>query len=132
MSVWGLGSLIDLGLQMELKGFLAHRHCQSLMDLRWRGGFPGSGCIVSASHSMPLISMWALLLPWCNPYLRRDEEGKSGERAAAFQRKQSGQTEEDDEDEGLLVAEEDPELLLGSLLRASDCLGVLLAASECS
>ena len=25
---------------MELKTFLAHRHCQSLMDLRWRGGFP--------------------------------------------------------------------------------------------
>jgi len=31
---------LDLAPQMELKTFLAHRHCQSLMDLRWRGGFP--------------------------------------------------------------------------------------------
>ena len=48
---------------MGLKTFLAHRHCQSLMDLRWRGGFPGSGCIVKASHSFALLAAWAYLFP---------------------------------------------------------------------
>ena len=35
---WHMGALVELALHMERKNFLAHRHCQSLMDLWWRGG----------------------------------------------------------------------------------------------
>ena len=84
---WHMGSLVDLALQMQLKTFLSHRHCQSLMDLRWRGGFSGSGCIVSSSHSFAVLAAWAMIFPWCNPYLRTDETGKSGERAISAKRK---------------------------------------------
>ena len=75
---WKMGSLIDIALSMDLKAFLCHRHCQSLMDLRWRGGYPGSGCVISAGHSMVALCIWAFVLPWCNPYRRANSEGDAG------------------------------------------------------
>ena len=32
--------------QLEKKAFLAHKHCQTLMDLRWRGGHPRSSVTI--------------------------------------------------------------------------------------
>ena len=83
----------------------------------------GSGCIVSASHSMPLISAW-MLFPLLNPYLRRDAEGKSGERSSNAPNHSPGGTstfgnEGYDEDDGQVSPNgDDPELLLGALAEA--------------
>ena len=46
VDTWKMGALVELALQMELKQFLAHRHCTSLNDLWWRGGYPGSTCVL--------------------------------------------------------------------------------------
>ena len=56
---------------MELKNFLSHRHCTSLMDLWWRGGYPGSGCVIKADEPLAATLMHALLPFWPgNPYVR--------------------------------------------------------------
>ena len=68
---WKMGSIINLALQMELKLFLAHRHCQSLMDLRWRGGYPDSAVVISSNHSAWQVFVWAFILPFTNPYLQK-------------------------------------------------------------
>lgn len=63
-----MGALVDLALQMELKAFLAHRHCQSLMDLWWRGGYPGSSCTLSNDDGVVKVVAWGLL-PFLNPWI---------------------------------------------------------------
>ena len=67
---WRMGSLCEIALQMHVKKFLAHRHCTSLMDLWWRGGYPGSGCVIAPDENF-LTCLLHLLLPFLNPYLRR-------------------------------------------------------------
>ena len=67
-SAWRMGALIDLAMQMGMKAFLGQKHCQSLMDLRWRGGHRLSGVTLSTEHSLPTIAGWAFLVPWANPY----------------------------------------------------------------
>lgn len=66
---WRMGALVELALHMKLKTFLAHRHCQSLMDLWWRGGYPGSACLLGADESSWWLCIW-IVLPFLNPYLR--------------------------------------------------------------
>ena len=39
---WGPTPLIDIAMQLEMKSFLQHKVCQSLVDVWWRGGHPGS------------------------------------------------------------------------------------------
>ena len=51
---WEMGALVELALCMKIKHFLAHRHCQSLMDLWWRGGYPGSHCEINAGTATRL------------------------------------------------------------------------------
>ena len=65
---WRMGALVELALHMEHKAFLAHRHCQSLMDLWWRGGYPGSSCLLKADESLTKLCVW-IWLPFLNPYL---------------------------------------------------------------
>ena len=66
---WRMGSLCEIALQMHVKRFLAHRHCTSLMDHWWRGGYPGSGCEIRADESY-FSCVTHVLLPFLNPYLR--------------------------------------------------------------
>jgi len=70
---WRMGALVELALHMELKAFLAHRHCQSLMNLWWRGGYPGSYCLLSADQA-PLALCLYIICPFFNPYLRKAAE----------------------------------------------------------
>ena len=83
VAAWRLGSLISLALQMELKAFLAHRHCQSLMDLRWRGGFPDSVVVIQSTHGLGRLFLWSFVAPFANPYL----QGPKPERRARRRRK---------------------------------------------
>lgn len=80
---WRMGALVELALQMELKNFLAHRHCTSLNDLWWRGGYPGSACAVASDEPLYLTVLYALV-PFLNPYLHRvshDEGSKTLHRS---------------------------------------------------
>ena len=72
---WHMGALIELALHMERKNFLAHRHCQSLMDLWWRGGYPGSFCLLSADQNAFSLCAY-IVLPFLNPYLQMAEDHK--------------------------------------------------------
>lgn len=69
VEAWRMGALVDLALQMQLKTFLAHRHCQSLMDSWWRGGYPSSTCVISADEGLAVLSMY-ISMPMLNPYMR--------------------------------------------------------------
>jgi hypothetical protein len=72
---WHMGALVELALHMERKNFLAHRHCQSLMDLWWRGGYPGSFCLLSADQNAFSLCAY-IVLPFLNPYLQMAEDHK--------------------------------------------------------
>ena len=113
---WRLGSLINLALQMELKAFLAHRHCQSLMDLRWRGGYPDSGVVISPTHSLWQMSMWAFVIPFANPYLSKlDPAGVATHRRRKKANRHLQDAAMDDDDDDYVDRED---LLLGALAEA--------------
>ena len=100
---------------MELKTFLAHRHCQSLMDLRWRGGFPDSAVVLSPTHTLWQVFMWAFVVPFANPYLVRPDPAASAALVRKKKRSASGVTNRE-EDEEYAVDKED--LVLGALAEA--------------
>ena len=119
---WRLGSIINLALQMELKAFLAHRHCQSLMDLRWRGGFPDSAIVIKPTHTLWQIFMWAFVVPFANPYLYEEDPGRKARARRKRKHKTLGASVEvlalmaEAEEEDDAVDRED--LLLGALAEA--------------
>ena len=82
---------------MGLKTFLAHRHCQSLRDLRWRGGYPDSAIVINSQHSAWQVFLWAFINPMGNPYLGAN--GSDGVGLAAKRRKTRGFFPDDEEDE---------------------------------
>ena len=53
---WNMGAMVDMALTLDLKGFLSHRHCQSLLDLWWRGGYASSTCTLSQENSRCLTT----------------------------------------------------------------------------
>ena len=121
---WKMGSIINLALQMELKLFLAHRHCQSLMDLRWRGGYPDSAVVISSNHSAWQVFVWAFILPFTNPYLQKassssgSTNGKAKRRRSIFGSNGHSHHGEEDNEEGEHETLPSDELLLGALAEA--------------
>ena len=49
---WNMGAAVDMALTLDLKGFLSHRHCQSLLDQWWRGSYANSTCTLDAGTSV--------------------------------------------------------------------------------
>ena len=75
---WGRNYLIDVAMLLEMRNFLSHNSCQSLMDDWFKGGFPGSSMQLKENDSM-MILWFYLLLPPFNPYLYTNSgDGGSG------------------------------------------------------
>eukprot|EP00316_Scyphosphaera_apsteinii_P022830 CAMPEP_0119346800 /NCGR_PEP_ID=MMETSP1333-20130426/108193_1 /TAXON_ID=418940 /ORGANISM="Scyphosphaera apsteinii, Strain RCC1455" /LENGTH=1308 /DNA_ID=CAMNT_0007359319 /DNA_START=65 /DNA_END=3991 /DNA_ORIENTATION=+ len=55
-----LGTTLDLAMSLEMKAFLAHRHCQGLMDIWWRGGTHRHNTNVSERYSMIMVLIQAI------------------------------------------------------------------------
>ena len=58
MPQWGPNTILDTAMQLGMKGFVSQKHCQSLMEVWWRGGYPGGTLVLPESFSM--LSLWAL------------------------------------------------------------------------
>ncbi|EOD23701.1 hypothetical protein EMIHUDRAFT_457924 [Emiliania huxleyi CCMP1516] len=63
----GRFSLLDLALQLEMKRFLAHRHCQALLDRMWNGRHAGSSVELPENISMTAL-LWRATMPLTNPH----------------------------------------------------------------
>ena len=70
MAAWGPNTLLDMAMLFSMKSFVSHKHCQSLMDVWYRGGFPGGKLILDDDVSMLTILLYVLCPP-CNPYMSR-------------------------------------------------------------
>ena len=112
---WKIGSTINLALQMGLKTFLAHRHCQSLMELRWRGGYPDSAVVISSQHTPWQVFVWAFVNPLANPYL-----SNRGDATAALRGRNLDDGDGGDGGDGSdeLPTMSTDELMLGALAEA--------------
>ena len=68
---WGEQTALDLAMHLEMKAFLSHRHCQSLMDRWWRGGFEGSGVVLEEDTTYAEVIGYAyreveeVVRTWC-------------------------------------------------------------------
>ena len=113
---WHMGSLIHIALQMNAKRFLTHRHCQSLFDLRWRGGSPDSDVLLSSNHSLLQIFTYAFVIPFANPYMRSPKPDAERGMAAQARRRRHASGDAADADDGDMVDRE--ELLLDALAEA--------------
>ena len=82
---WKMGALIELALQMEIKAFLDHRHCQSLMDLRC-GGYSGSSCGSRQTSRSPRSR--PTLMPMINPYVSHSKALRSSRQSSKEEREQ--------------------------------------------
>ena len=73
VKAWGPNTLLDMAMQFEMKLFISQKHCQSLMDVWWRGGYPTpsggpSRLTLREDVSIAWIFLYALC-PFANPYL---------------------------------------------------------------
>ena len=68
-----LGTLLDLGLECEMKNFLSHRHCLSLMSNAWIGAYDGSPARLRDDFS-PLTLVLCTLCPVLFPFLLEDAD----------------------------------------------------------
>lgn len=67
---WGPKMLIDTAMQLEMKEFVSHRTCQALMDVWWRGGYPGG--TVQLRDADSLVRVWFYVVcPPLNPYVKQ-------------------------------------------------------------
>eukprot|EP00962_Isochrysis_galbana_P051021 scaffold22381_cov118-Isochrysis_galbana.AAC.2 len=62
-------SLLDLALKFQMKRFLAHAHCQALLDQWWRGAHKASNAAVHENVSMTTLLVQAVF-PITNPHYR--------------------------------------------------------------
>ena len=72
-------TLIDLAMLLEMKGFIGHYHCKSLMDHHWRGGL-----VQTINHQLPEAFSWSMLtlhlfFPWASHTVAPLEELDEGE-----------------------------------------------------
>ena len=63
-----MGAMVDIALTLNLKGFLSHRHCQSLLDQWWRGDYANSTASLEADVSHSRVLLWTLV-PFTKPHL---------------------------------------------------------------
>ena len=59
---------IDIAMGTKCKVFLSHRHCTSLQDRWWRGGFEGSSTVLPQGFSW-LVLLYNALFPFTNPLI---------------------------------------------------------------
>mmetsp|Transcript_302 Transcript_302/g.686 ORF Transcript_302/g.686 Transcript_302/m.686 type:complete len:1370 (-) Transcript_302:267-4376(-) len=72
---WKMGAAVDIALTLDHKGFLSHRHCQSLLDQWWRGGYANSICTLSGDTSAARVLLWTIF-PFLNPHLKETKTAK--------------------------------------------------------
>jgi hypothetical protein len=60
VKAWGPNTLVDLAMQLEMKEFIAQKHCQSLNEVWWRGGYSGSRIVLAEKASMAKIWLYGL------------------------------------------------------------------------
>ena len=66
----GRYSLLDLALKFQMKRFLAHSHCQALLDRWWRGSHELSAVELPENVSLSSL-LGQALIPVANPHYRK-------------------------------------------------------------